>query len=85
MIANFFNKTKPVIVVNLLLLFAIFYIAATFLFKTIEFSIVSLGLSLAIFIGFIFMLLLIVIKHLSNVIRFRPQVTMNISNILDYE
>ena len=59
MIANFFNKTKPVIIVNLLLLFAIFYIAATFLFKTIEFSTASLGLSLAIFIGFIFMLLLI--------------------------
>ena len=59
MIANFFNKTKPVIIVNLLLLFAIFYVAATFLFKTIDFSITSLGLSLAVFIGFVFMLLLI--------------------------
>ncbi|MEX1383595.1 DUF6427 family protein [Lutibacter sp.] len=59
MIANFFNKTKPVIIVNLLLLFTIFYVAATFLFKTIDFSIASLGLNLAVFVGFFFMLLLI--------------------------
>ncbi|GGK39661.1 MULTISPECIES: DUF6427 family protein [Flavobacteriaceae] len=59
MIANFFNKTKPAIIVNLLLLFTIFYVVATFLFRTIDFSKASLGLSLAIFIGFIFMLLLI--------------------------
>jgi len=59
MIANFFNKTKPVIIVNLLFLFAVFYMAAIFLFKPFDFSIAALGLNLAMFIGFIFMLLLI--------------------------
>lgn len=59
MIANFFNKSKPVIIVNLLLLFAIFYLTATFLFNTTDFSISFLGSVLTTLIGFIFMLLTI--------------------------
>ena len=59
MIANFFNKTKPAIIVNLLLLFGIFYFSATFLIRTIDFSLAALGLVLVGFIGFIFMLLVI--------------------------
>lgn len=59
MIANFFNKTKPVITVNLLLLFAIFYLAVTFLFNKANFSITHLVSVFAVFIGFIFMLLAI--------------------------
>ncbi|UMB59712.1 DUF6427 family protein [Lutibacter sp. A80] len=59
MIANFFNKSKPVIIVNLLLLFAILYLIATFLFTQINVSIVSFGVILVGFIGFVFMLLAI--------------------------
>lgn len=59
MIANFFNKTKPVIIVNLLLLFAIFYFSATFLIRTIDFSLASIGQILVSFSAFIFMLLVI--------------------------
>ena len=59
MIANFFNKSKPVIIVNLLLLFAIFYLTATFLFDTTDFSISFLGVISVVLVGFIFMLLTI--------------------------
>ncbi len=59
MIANFFNKTKPVIIVNLLLMFAIFYFVSVFYFHEVAFSIASLGIVFAVFLAFVFMLLLI--------------------------
>jgi hypothetical protein len=59
MIANFFNKTKPATIVNLLLIFAIFYTTATFLFNFSNFSILFLGSKIAVLIGFVFMLLVV--------------------------
>lgn len=59
MIANFFNKTKPVIIVNLLILFAIVYFVSAFLTQSIEISIVELSSKIGLLVGFIFMFLVI--------------------------
>ena len=59
MIANFFNKTQPVIIVNLLLLFAIFYFVSVFYFHQVVISLVSLSSVFTIFLAFVFMLLVI--------------------------
>ncbi|WP_111707338.1 hypothetical protein [Lutibacter citreus] len=59
MIANFFNKTKPVIVVNLLILFTVFYIISTFLTQFVEFSLAVISSKFALLVGFIFMFLVI--------------------------
>jgi hypothetical protein len=60
MIANFFNKTKPAIILNLVMLFALFYFTSIFLFNSIDISsIPSIGLIIAIFLCFVFMLLLL--------------------------
>lgn len=59
MIANFFNKTKPAIVLNLIMLFALFYFTSVFLFHSIDISIASIGLIIGVFLCFVFMLLLL--------------------------
>ena len=59
MIANFFNKTKPVVVVNLILLFALFYFISTFLFHPIVLSLNTIGYILGVFLCFLFLLLVV--------------------------
>ena len=59
MIANFFNKTKPAIVLNLIMLFALFYFTSIFSFQSIDISIASIGLVIGVFLCFVFMLLLL--------------------------
>ena len=59
MIANFFNKTKPVIVVNLLILFTILYLLSNFLTQNIELSLISIASKIGLLFGFIFMLFVV--------------------------
>ena len=59
MIANFFNKTKPAIVFNLIMLFALFYVTSLFLVHPIDINMTSISLVIVIFLCFVFMLLLL--------------------------
>lgn len=59
MIANFFNKSKPVVVVSLIMLFALFYFTSIFLFRPIQLNLTSIGYILSVFLGFLFLLLVL--------------------------
>ena len=59
MIANFFNKTKPVVVVNLIMLFALFYFISTFLFHPRALNLNSVGYVLGVFLSFLFLFLVV--------------------------
>jgi len=59
MIANFFNKSKPVVLFVIILTFFIYYTTATFLYESNLFSVFYLFERLGVFCVFVFFLLLV--------------------------
>lgn len=70
MIANFFNKTKPVVIFIIVLLFFSFFVTATFLFKFDMFSTAYLFKRIGVFCCFaIFLLVVNFIIHKNHLTR----------------